>query len=183
MKCLSVLLVCLALAAAREGKKGGKAQAGEGPSTRFLPGLGGGLGGGFNPGFNPGFVGGFGNGIHGGFGHGFGNGFGGGFGGAPVGGLLGGGLVGAPATSGCRFWCRTPHGQAYCCENVNQPHSIPGVVKPGQCPPVRPFCPPVRSFGPPITCSSDGSCGGVDKCCFDTCLQEHTCKPPLGFGK
>ncbi|XP_076030890.1 uncharacterized protein LOC143019076 [Oratosquilla oratoria] len=56
-----------------------------------------------------------------------------------------------------------------------------GSVKPGQCPPVRPVCP--RTFAPPITCFSDASCAGVDKCCFDRCLGERVCKPPLGLGR
>ncbi|XP_042219194.1 ATP-dependent RNA helicase glh-2-like [Homarus americanus] len=134
------------------------------------PAVGGGFGG------NPAFGGGFGGNPA--FGGGFGgnSGFGGGFGG------LGGGFLVNPP-SGCRYWCRTPQGQAYCCENVNEPQSFAGVVKPGQCPPVRPVCPPVRNFGPPSSCSNDGACGGVDKCCFDTCLQQHTCKAPLGFGR
>jgi len=85
-------------------------------------------------------------------------------------------------SSGCRYWCRTPQGQAYCCEGTNQSQSFVG-VKPGNCPPVRPVCPPTRNFGPPSPCSNDGSCSGVDKCCFDTCLQQHTCKAPLGFGR
>nr|XP_027209442.1 glycine-rich cell wall structural protein 1-like [Penaeus vannamei] len=120
---------------------------------------------------------------------------GGGFGANPaLGGLAvnpihGGGLgigpgivspVAPPST--CRYWCRTPEGQAYCCENINQPQSAAGVVKPGFCPPVRPVC-PLRSFQPPFTCSNDGACGGIDKCCFDRCLGEHVCKPPLGIGR
>ncbi|CAL4149818.1 unnamed protein product, partial [Meganyctiphanes norvegica] len=87
----------------------------------------------------------------------------------------------------CRYWCRTPQGQAYCCENSHQASSGGfGFVKPGQCPPVRPSCPPTgRSFRPPSQCSSDGRCPGSEKCCFDTCLQHHTCKPPQGgfFGR
>ncbi|XP_076050758.1 uncharacterized protein LOC143031148 [Oratosquilla oratoria] len=84
-----------------------------------------------------------------------------------------------PASSAsCRYWCKTPEGQAYCCEGENQPPG-PLAVKPGVCPPVRPVCPPVRTFsGPPVTCSNDGSCGGADKCCFDRCLGEHVCKAP-----
>jgi len=166
-----------------------------GPGTGPVGGIGGGFGinqgfGGVNPGFgggfggvNPSFGGGFG-GVNPGFGGGFGGvnpGFGGGFGGINPG--LGGGFGSVAPPSACRYWCRTPQGQAYCCENVNQPQSAAGVVKPGYCPPVRPVCPPVRNFAPPASCSNDGACGGVDKCCFDTCLQQHTCKAPLGFGR
>nr|ACU25385.1 crustin 4 [Panulirus japonicus] len=85
-------------------------------------------------------------------------------------------------SSSCRYWCRTPQGQAYCCENASRP-SGPVGTKPGRCPPVRPNCPPVRTFGgPPQTCSNDYSCAGSDKCCYDTCLREHVCKPPQYTG-
>ena len=84
---------------------------------------------------------------------------------------------------GCRYWCRTPQGQAYCCENANQVQSLV-FTKPGLCPPVRDFCPPTRSnIGPPAPCSNDGSCLGVDKCCYDVCLNQHTCKAPHGVGR
>ncbi|XP_064115798.1 elastin-like [Macrobrachium nipponense] len=102
---------------------------------------------------------------------------------SPVVGILSPGVGAVAPPSVCRYWCRTPQGQAYCCENVLQPQSLVGVVKPGQCPPARPVCPPVRNFQPPATCSNDGACGGVDKCCYDTCLEEHVCKPPFGFGR
>ncbi|XP_076030953.1 uncharacterized protein LOC143019146 [Oratosquilla oratoria] len=179
MRVLSVLLVAVALVTADDdSKKSSKKSGGTSgsPKTRFFGGLGFG-----NQGFGGiGGVGGF-----GGFG-----GLGGIVGGVSPGiiggvspGLTGGlGSVVAP-TSGCRYWCRTPEGAAYCCENVNQPTNpiATQVVKPGQCPPVRPVCP--RVSGPPVTCSNDGACGGVDKCCFDRCLGEHVCKPPLGFGR
>ncbi|XP_064100947.1 ATP-dependent RNA helicase glh-1-like [Macrobrachium nipponense] len=172
MKGLQVLLIsCLAASAFAQDDTAKKENEG---NTRFLggggfggvdPGFGGGFnpafGGGFNPGFggvNPGFGGSFGGGIN--------PGFGGGFGGV---------------SQTCRRWCRTPEGQAYCCETNNEPDTIP-FVKPGVCPPVRPQCPPVRSFAPPQTCSNDSKCGGVDKCCFDRCLEEHVCKPPVGSG-
>ncbi|XP_068227550.1 elastin-like [Palaemon carinicauda] len=94
-----------------------------------------------------------------------------------------GGIVGLPpvgSSQTCRRWCRTPEKQAYCCEQNHEPETLP-IVKPGQCPPVRPQCPPVRS-GPPQTCSNDSKCFGVDKCCFDRCLEEHVCKPPQNSG-
>ncbi|XP_076030882.1 uncharacterized protein LOC143019072 [Oratosquilla oratoria] len=207
MRYLCVLLVALALVAADDdSKKSSKKSGGTSgsPRTRFFggPSL-------LSPsvaGVQPvlGGVGSFGAQPTFGFGGlGFGNqGFGnlGGFGGlGGISGVVGGvspGIIGGVSpglagglgsvvapTSGCRYWCRTPEGAAYCCENVNQPTNpiATQIVKPGQCPPVRPLCP--RVSGPPVTCSNDGACGGVDKCCFDRCLGEHVCKPPLGFGR
>ncbi|XP_066954084.1 uncharacterized protein [Macrobrachium rosenbergii] len=89
---------------------------------------------------------------------------------------IGVGPVGSSAT--CRYWCKTPENQAYCCEGNNELPTLP-FVKPGVCPPVRPQCPPVRNFGPPEPCSNDSKCAGVDKCCYDRCLEQHVCKPPL----
>ncbi|CAL4159464.1 unnamed protein product, partial [Meganyctiphanes norvegica] len=109
-------------------------------------------------------------------------------GGGLIGGLAGGGSLGgyggSTGSSSCRRWCRTPQGQAYCCEEANQPLQA-AVLKQGYCPPVRPQCPPTRGFLPPRQCSSDGGCAGYDKCCFDVCLQHHTCKPPInnGYGR
>ncbi|XP_066986787.1 ATP-dependent RNA helicase glh-2-like [Macrobrachium rosenbergii] len=168
MKLLEVLFVCcLAASSFAQDDKSRRNQG----NTRFFggfsPSFGGGFNHGFGGGFNHGFGGGFTPSFGGGFSHGFGGfnpGFGGGFGGF---------------SQTCRRWCRSPLGQAYCCESNNEPDTIP-FVKPGVCPPVRPQCPPVRSFAPPRTCSNDSKCGGVDKCCFDTCLQEHVCKPPVG---
>ncbi|XP_066974005.1 uncharacterized protein [Macrobrachium rosenbergii] len=102
---------------------------------------------------------------------------GGGIGGGP-GGILPGG-VNPPAT--CRYWCRTPEGQAYCCES-DQELEGPVGVKIGNCPRVRPQCPPVRFGGAPTTCSNDFKCAGADKCCYDVCLEEHVCKPQSYFG-
>lgn len=59
------------------------------------------------------------------------------------------------------------------------PFSFPfSPVHPGSCPAVRPLCPGTRGL-PPKTCSNDGSCGWADKCCFDSCLKLHVCKPAL----
>jgi len=109
---------------------------------------------------------------------GYGNG--GGIGG--VGDLGGvGGLGGVASSGSCRYWCRTPQGQSYCCESGQDLPSLPS-VKPGQCPPVRPQCPPTRAgFRPPTQCSNDSRCPSAEKCCFDTCLQHHTCKLPISY--
>merc|ERR1712179_101162 len=102
-----------------------------------------------------------------------------GFGGVNSGYGVGGGL--GSSSGSCRYWCRTPQGQAYCCEGGNEVASLP-TLKPGQCPPVRPQCPPTRlGFRPPQQCSNDSRCPGVEKCCFDTCLQHHTCKAPISI--
>ncbi|KAK7087036.1 hypothetical protein SK128_016989 [Halocaridina rubra] len=155
MKGLRALIIttCFAAVAFAQDSSSSDSSNSDKPGTRFLgSGLVGGLLGGLN------------NGLGGGVAPGF-----------------GGGAPGFGASQTCRYWCRTPQGQAYCCEDNNQPQGPVG-VKPGFCPPVRPVCPPVRSFAPPLTCSNDYVCAGVDKCCFDTCLQEHVCKPPVGSG-
>ncbi|XP_069993244.1 dnaJ homolog subfamily C member 7 homolog [Penaeus vannamei] len=134
----------------------------------------------FNGGFGSGGFGsgGFGSGGFGsgGFGSGgFGSG-GFGSGGYGSGGFGSGyGSSGGYGSSSCRYWCRTPYNQYYCCENSNQgPSNV--AVHPGRCPHVRPTCPDVRSLAP-RSCSSDGGCGWQEKCCFDTCLGHHVCKP------
>ncbi|XP_068230642.1 uncharacterized protein [Palaemon carinicauda] len=159
MQGLQIALICCLAAGSLAQRTSSSSSSSNSGNTRIFGSL---LGGGFGGGLGGGFGG-------GGFG-------GGGFGG---GGFGGGGFGGASGT--CRYWCRTPQGQAYCCENNNRPQGPVG-VKPGYCPPVRPVCPPVRNFAPPQTCSNDYRCGGIDKCCYDTCLQEHVCKPPQGSG-
>ncbi|KAK7069148.1 hypothetical protein SK128_007988, partial [Halocaridina rubra] len=115
-----------------------------------------------------------------------------GIGGAPIGGgIIGsGGLghagiaplgpVGTGVSATCRYWCRTPERQAYCCEGNDELEALPS-VKPGQCPPVRPQCPPVRAYGAPTTCSNDSKCPGKEKCCFDRCLEHNMCKLTIGY--
>merc|ERR1711972_560545 len=171
---LLLLAATIAIALAKNTNKANK---------RFFGGLGGlgshgggyGVGGGFGN-----DLGGFGGGLNGtsvgGPGFGGGLGVGSGFGG------IGGGFGGLASSSGsCRYWCRTPQGQSYCCESGQDLPSLPS-VKPGQCPPVRPQCPPTRAgFRPPAQCSNDSRCPGAEKCCFDTCLQHHTCKLPTSY--
>ncbi|XP_066973251.1 uncharacterized protein [Macrobrachium rosenbergii] len=96
------------------------------------------------------------------------------------GGIFPGGPGSVPPAT-CRYWCRTPQGQAYCCEGIDEPEGPVG-VKIGSCPRVRPQCPPVRTFGPPSPCSNDFKCFGSDKCCYDICLEQHVCKPLSFFG-
>lgn len=155
----------------------------------FGAGGGGGYGGGNAGGFPVGAVGGFGGGgfpggvggggIHGGVGGGFPGGGGGINQPFPAGGGSGG--FSQQGSSNCRYWCKTPEGQAYCCENNQQApkHPVAAIVqKPGLCPPVRAEC-PLRIFGgPPQTCSKHGDCYGSERCCFDRCLNEHVCKEP-----
>ncbi|XP_068244081.1 RNA-binding protein 12-like [Palaemon carinicauda] len=103
--------------------------------------------------------------------------------GLPGQGFPGQGYPGASGT--CKYWCRTPEGQAYCCDQGNNGGNFP-IVRRGYCPPVRPLCPPTRFGGPPINCAHDNDCGNnSDKCCFDRCLEQHVCKPAqgIGFGK
>ncbi|XP_071533052.1 uncharacterized protein [Panulirus ornatus] len=88
--------------------------------------------------------------------------------------FFGGGVGGQ--SSNCRYWCKTPQGQYYCCDRGT------GGEKAGSCPPVRLHCPSAYSYSGPQTCSSDYSCAGSDKCCYDTCLGEHVCKPPDNTG-
>merc|ERR1711915_117210 len=114
-----------------------------------------------------------------------------GFGGRPHGGRPHGGFGGQggfgggrPQTANCRYWCKTPEGKNYCCENNAQQPLNPLtalVTKPGFCPTPRAECPLRSHFGGPQTCSGDGSCFGSDRCCFDRCLGEHVCKQPLPY--
>nr|AGU01544.1 antimicrobial peptide type 2 precursor IIb [Pandalus japonicus] len=106
-------------------------------------------------------------------------GIGSGIGGIGGVGAIGNGLGGSSSGS-CRYWCRTPEGPNYCCEGSRDHITFP-TVKAGVCPPVRPQCPPIRNFGAPTICSNDSKCPGLEKCCFDTCLQHHTCKLPISY--
>ncbi|XP_047468303.1 acanthoscurrin-1-like [Penaeus chinensis] len=111
-------------------------------------------------------------------------------GGGIQGGFQAGGIPGASAVIGsgisngpseCRYWCRTPEGQAYCCETAYEPERPVG-TKLLECPDVRPTCPQSIRAGGPVRCSNDYKCANLDKCCYDRCLKEHVCKPPSIFG-
>ncbi|XP_037772498.1 pupal cuticle protein 36a-like [Penaeus monodon] len=94
-------------------------------------------------------------------------------------GIIGGGISNGP--SECRYWCRTPENQAYCCETAYEPETPVG-TKFLECPDVRPTCPQSIRAGGPVRCSNDYKCANFDKCCYDRCLKEHVCKPPSIFG-
>jgi len=89
-------------------------------------------------------------------------------------------------SNSCRRWCRKETQgqiQSFCCEFANEAQQT-AATKGGLCPPKRPSCPPIRNFSnAPQSCSSDGGCPGIDKCCNDECLQRTVCKPPQGTGK
>ncbi|XP_037792237.1 small cysteine and glycine repeat-containing protein 2-like [Penaeus monodon] len=127
-------------------------------------------------GYTGGSSGSFGGGlVSGGFGSGgFGNA---GFSSGGFGGLSGG--YGGGGSGSCTYWCRTPLNQYYCCGNSGQSSNIVAVHR-GRCPQVRPYCPGTRD-GPPRPCSNDGNCSWLDKCCYDTCLGQHVCKPAQNY--
>nr|AME17866.1 CruI-1 [Penaeus japonicus] len=85
-----------------------------------------------------------------------------------------------PVDRGCRQYCKKwrPNDEerpAYCCDD--------GLIQPqptetnnrGDCPDIRTHC--LRFKGPPNVCAHDGFCPSHQKCCWDTCLDHHTCKP------
>ena len=50
-------------------------------------------------------------------------------------------------------------------------------VRAGVCPPPQPYCVTQRNYAsPPTECVSDHECSGVDRCCYDTCLEHRVCK-------
>uniref|UniRef100_W6MEW2 Crustin-like-3 protein n=1 Tax=Pagurus bernhardus TaxID=174397 RepID=W6MEW2_PAGBR len=83
----------------------------------------------------------------------------------------------AMATIECDHWCKAPGDRTYCCG----PH-----VEGGPHPPVedRPIgCPssigcPFYPRGGPTLCPHDGFCLPRHKCCYDACLEHHTCQRP-----
>ena len=76
----------------------------------------------------------------------------------------------------CRFWCKSPENEIYCCEKVEKPQANSG--KPGKCPSIRYNCTRLNKLTiKPFLCSSDMVCHGKEKCCYDRCLKHHICKP------
>ncbi|XP_042858363.1 uncharacterized protein LOC122244506 [Penaeus japonicus] len=77
------------------------------------------------------------------------------------------------ASSACRYYCIDHLEREYCCDggkDYNEPAEHDGV-----CPEVRGTCP--RISNPPDVCPHDGACSPNSKCCYDICLEHHTCKP------
>lgn len=73
----------------------------------------------------------------------------------------------------CRYYCRTPEKEIYCCEDDMDPINRPS-VKSGRCPALVPCQQPLLI----ILCSNDSRCPDQDKCCFDPCLKRHACTAP-----
>jgi len=98
---------------------------------------------------------------------------------------VGGSPTSPVRTEGCSFWCKNPKGQVYCCqEGVN---TDPVHTHLGSCPTFREVCPAhAQSFDegasgarrpPSQVCAQDGQCRKTEKCCYDSCLEHHACKP------
>nr|AEB54630.1 crustin 2 [Procambarus clarkii] len=82
-----------------------------------------------------------------------------------------------PPQPGCNYYCTKPEGPnkgaKYCCG----PEFLPLIREEkhnGFCPPPLKDCTRIL---PPQVCPHDGHCPINQKCCFDICLDLHTCKP------
>ncbi|CAL4181924.1 unnamed protein product [Meganyctiphanes norvegica] len=84
-------------------------------------------------------------------------------------------VVGCVVAQDCARWCKDDQGRAYCCHDGRDTVGN-SEVHHGHCPPIRKVCPATR-FQSPQVCSDDGECAYSSKCCFDKCLDHHTCKP------
>merc|ERR1712179_189299 len=83
-------------------------------------------------------------------------------------------VVGCVVGQDCARWCKDDQGRLYCCSSGPVGTSE---VHPGTCPPIRKQCTDALRFQRPQVCSDDGECAYSSKCCFDKCLDHHTCKP------
>ncbi|KAK8732805.1 hypothetical protein OTU49_006935 [Cherax quadricarinatus] len=85
-------------------------------------------------------------------------------------------VIGQAKNSGCNYFCTKPEGPNkgahYCCSPPFIPLK-PEEKHPGKCPPPLKDCTRII----PQVCPHDGHCPFNQKCCFDTCLDLHTCKP------
>ncbi|CAL4093116.1 unnamed protein product [Meganyctiphanes norvegica] len=80
----------------------------------------------------------------------------------------------------CVRWCKDDQSRSYCCHDGNRP-ILDSEVHPGTCPPIRKECTDALRINSPQICSDDAECGFYSKCCFDKCLDHHTCKPGQGI--
>ncbi|XP_071552283.1 uncharacterized protein [Panulirus ornatus] len=88
-----------------------------------------------------------------------------------------GGDIAEVAEEGCRYYCRAPNDEIYCCESDMDPITRP-TVKGGVCPASEGSCSYLTFV---IPCSNDARCPDEDKCCFDSCQERHVCVPPSSF--
>ncbi|XP_045614709.1 uncharacterized protein [Procambarus clarkii] len=86
-------------------------------------------------------------------------------------------------TRDCHTYCVKPEGRhrgsTYCCG----PDQVPYLKEEkhrGVCEAPLKRC-SKRPAARTKMCPHDGHCPTNQKCCFDTCLDYHTCKPPLGL--
>ncbi|XP_045614710.2 uncharacterized protein [Procambarus clarkii] len=86
------------------------------------------------------------------------------------------------ARQACAHRCRRPvgprRGLVYCCSPPSRPF-IASLTHAGACPRVRACSPRHRPVGLPVVCPHDGYCPRTHKCCFDACLDYHTCLPAI----
>ncbi|XP_068217655.1 uncharacterized protein [Palaemon carinicauda] len=85
-----------------------------------------------------------------------------------------------PPPRDCVHWCTNPiTNSKYCCnDGTGIQHPIEDRL--GECPEHRQFCPRDGVTSGPALCAHDGYCSNPEsKCCWDTCLQHHTCKPAI----
>ncbi|XP_069163092.1 uncharacterized protein [Procambarus clarkii] len=94
-----------------------------------------------------------------------------------------------PDLDGCNYYCIKPAGPnanaAYCCGPPGLP-VLKEEIHAGKCPSALSICTRAPTFFArdisrnipiPQVCPHDGHCPRNQKCCFDTCLDIHTCKP------
>ncbi|XP_037799606.1 uncharacterized protein LOC119594627 [Penaeus monodon] len=88
--------------------------------------------------------------------------------------------TGTGSADGCRYFCKKwrPGDEkrpSYCCDDGTVSDPPPPAEHSGFCPDIRHHC--LRTGNkPPNACPHDGFCPPHQKCCWDTCLDHHTCK-------
>nr|XP_045614707.1 uncharacterized protein LOC123768291 isoform X2 [Procambarus clarkii] len=92
------------------------------------------------------------------------------------------GVFGGPERpDGCNYYCRKPagpnKGENYCCGPEGLPIKREQHHRGSCAPPLKQCTGRFAAFAKPRLCPHDGHCSRDEKCCFDTCLDHHTCKP------